>query len=150
MRSAASRTQSAPTTTSTPTSGLVATYVGTREENVEEACGLIAKELERLRAEPVSDEELARGQGARQGPHSPLVGVDRHTDVAQRPRGHVRDPHYTLDEMLEKVDAVTVDDVTALSEELYDPRHLSAACIGRSEDLFRSAVAGVAEPLATA
>jgi hypothetical protein len=40
--------------------------------------------------------------------------------------------------------------VTALSQELYDPQHLSAACIGRSEELFRSAVSGVAEPLAAA
>jgi len=36
--------------------GLVATYVGTREENVEEACSVIATELQRLRSEPVSEE----------------------------------------------------------------------------------------------
>ncbi len=43
-------------------SGLVATYVGTREENVEEACSIIGAELERLRSEPVSEEELARAK----------------------------------------------------------------------------------------
>ena len=43
-------------------SGLVATYVGTREDNVEEACAIIGAELERLRTEPVSDEELARAK----------------------------------------------------------------------------------------
>ena len=40
-------------------SGLVATYVGTREDNVEEACAIIGAELARLRSEPVSGEELA-------------------------------------------------------------------------------------------
>ena len=34
-------------------SGLVATYVGTREDNVEEACAVIGAELEKLRSEPV-------------------------------------------------------------------------------------------------
>jgi predicted Zn-dependent peptidase len=130
--------------------GLVATYVGTREENVEEACGLIAKELERLRAEPVSDEELARGKEHIKG-RTVLSSESTATRMSRNARAVMFGiPTYTLDELLEKADAVTVDDVTALSEELYDPRHLSAACIGRSEDLFRSAVAGVAEPLAAA
>ncbi len=43
-------------------SGLVATYVGTREDNVEEACAIIGAELSRLRSEPVSAEELARAK----------------------------------------------------------------------------------------
>ena len=34
--------------------GLVATYVGTREDNVEEACAIIGAEMARLRSEPVS------------------------------------------------------------------------------------------------
>ena len=48
-------------------------------------------------------------------------------------------PLYSLDEVLEKVEAVSVDDVTALCEELYDPSHLSAACIGRDEKDLRAA-----------
>ena len=58
-------------------SGLVATYVGTREDNVEEACAIIGAELARLRSEPVSAEELAPRQGERQGEARPLLGVDR-------------------------------------------------------------------------
>src|SRR4249919_2824477 len=42
--------------------GLVAGYVGTREENVAEACSVIGAELERLRGAPVSAEELSRAQ----------------------------------------------------------------------------------------
>ena len=40
-------------------SGLVASYVGTREDNVEEACSIIGAELARLRSEPVTAEELS-------------------------------------------------------------------------------------------
>jgi predicted Zn-dependent peptidase len=130
--------------------GLVATYVGTREENVDEACAVIAVELKRLRSEPLSAQELARGKEHVKG-RLVLSSESTATRMSRIARAVMFDtPLYTLDEMLEKVDAVAVDDVAALSEELYDPDRLSAACIGRTEDLFRSAVAGIAEPLAAA
>ena len=70
-------------------SGLVATYVGTREDNVEEACAIIGAELARLRSEPVSARAGA-GQGERQGPPRALLGVDRGADDADLPRHPVR------------------------------------------------------------
>ena len=48
-------------------------------------------------------------------------------------------PLLSLDEMLERVEAVTDEDVAALVTELYDPERLSAACIGPQEELFREA-----------
>ena len=130
--------------------GLVATYVGTREENVEEACEVIAGEMQRLRSEPASGEEIERAKEHVKG-RLVLSSESTATRMSRIARAVLFDtPLYTLDEMLEKVDAVTADDLAALGEELYDPVKLSAACIGRSEELFRSAVAGVAEPLATA
>jgi predicted Zn-dependent peptidase len=130
--------------------GLVATYVGTREENVEQASEVIATELQRLRSEPVSDEELARGKEQVKG-RLVLSSESTGTRMSRNARSVLfGTPLYTLDEMLAKIDAVTVEDVSALAEEFYDPRHLSAACIGRSEELFRSAVADVAEPLPAA
>jgi predicted Zn-dependent peptidase len=130
--------------------GLVATYVGTREENVEKACEVIATELQRLRSEPVSDDELARGKEHVKG-RLVLSSESTATRMARIARAVLfGTPLYTLDEMLEKVDAVSAEDVAELSEELYDQRHLSAACVGRNEELFRAAVADVAEPLATA
>jgi predicted Zn-dependent peptidase len=130
--------------------GLVATYVGTREDNVEEACGLIATELERLRSQPVTEEEITRGKEHLKG-RTVLSAESTATRMSRNARAILFGlPLYTLDEMLAKVEAVTIDDITALSEELYDQERLSAACIGRSEDLFRAAVASVAEPLAAA
>jgi predicted Zn-dependent peptidase len=122
--------------------------VGTREENVQQACELIAAELQRLRTEPVSGEELARAKEHVKG-RLVLSLESSGTRMSRNARSVTfGTPLYTLDEILEKIDSVTVDDLAALSEELYDRRRLSAACIGRSEDLFRSAVADVAEPLA--
>jgi predicted Zn-dependent peptidase len=128
--------------------GLVAAYVGTREDNVEEACSVIGAELERLRAEVVSAEELER---AKENVKGRLVlssesTAARMTRVSRATLFGL--PVESLDEMLGKVDAVEVDDVTELAGELYDAERLSAACVGRDEDCFRRAIAPVNESLA--
>src|SRR6187455_1778396 len=89
--------------------GMVATYVGTREDNVEEACQIIGAELERLRSEPVSDDELARGKEHVKG-RLVLSSESTAARMARNARSVLFDtPLYSLDEMLEKVDGVTVD-----------------------------------------
>jgi predicted Zn-dependent peptidase len=131
-------------------SGLVATYVGTREDNVEEACAIIGAELERLRAEPVSAEELDR---AKENVKGRLVLSSESTGarMTRISRATLFDlPIDSLDEMLAKVDAVSVDQLTELARELYGAERLSAACIGRGEDHFRSALAPVSASLAAA
>jgi predicted Zn-dependent peptidase len=59
-------------------------------------------------------------------------------------------PLLSLDEMLERTERVTAEDVEALAMELYNPERLSAACIGPAEDRFRDASAAVSEALAAA
>jgi predicted Zn-dependent peptidase len=56
-------------------------------------------------------------------------------------------PLLTLDEMLAKVDAVAVEDVTELASQLYAPEHLSAAAVGKDEERFRESVGPVSEAL---
>ena len=144
-RSAASPTRSAPTTSSTPTPGLVATYVGTREDNVEEACAIIGAELARLRSEPVSAEELARAKESVKG-RLVLSSESTAARMTRISRATLFDlPIESLDEMLAKVDAVEVDDLTELAAELYGAERLSAACVGADEDCFREALAPVSE-----
>ena len=131
-------------------SGLVATYVGTREDNVEEACTIIGKELRRLRSEPVSAEELAR---AKENVKGRLVlssesTAARMTRISRATLFGL--PIDSLDEMLARVDAVTVEELTALAAELYGAERLSAACVGRAEDRFRRALAPVSETLLAA
>jgi predicted Zn-dependent peptidase len=131
-------------------SGMVATYVGTREDNVEEACRVIGAELERLRAEPVSDEELVRAKENVKG-RLVLSSESTAARMTRISRATLFDlPIDSLDEMLAKVDAVTVDDVTELATELYGAERLSAACIGRDESRFRDALPPVSEGLVAA
>jgi predicted Zn-dependent peptidase len=131
-------------------SGLIASYVGTREENVEEACAIIGAELARLRREPVSAEELDRAKESVKG-RLVLSSESTAARMTRISRATLFDlPIDSLDEMLAKVDAVTVDDLTALATELYGPERLSAACIGREESHFRQALTPVSEELVAA
>jgi predicted Zn-dependent peptidase len=51
------------------------------------------------------------------------------------------------EEIAERIDAVTAEDVRQLAHDLYDPAGLSAAGVGPSEDDFRSALRAVAPAL---
>ncbi len=130
--------------------GLVATYVGTRKDNVEEACAIIGAELARLRSEPVSAEELSRAKESVKGRLvlSSESTAARMTRISRATLFGL--PIESLDEMLAKVDAVEVDDLTELAAELYGGERLSAACVGTDEDCFRAALAPVSESLAAA
>ena len=117
--------------------GLVATYVGTREDNVEEACAIIGTELARLRSEPVSGEELTRAKESVKGRLvlSSESTAARMTRISRATLFGL--PIESLDEMLARVDAIEVDDLTELAAELYGAERLSAACVGADEDRFR-------------
>ncbi|MFL5873969.1 MAG: M16 family metallopeptidase [Solirubrobacterales bacterium] len=130
--------------------GLVATYVGTREDNVEEACSIIGAELARLRTEPVSEEELVRAKESVKGRLvlSSESTAARMTRISRATLFGL--PIESLDEMLAKVDAIAVDDLTELAQELYGADRLSAACVGADEDRFRKALAPVSEALVAA
>jgi predicted Zn-dependent peptidase len=129
-------------------SGLVATYIGTRADNVEEACSIIGRELERLRSEPVSDQELSRAKEHVKG-RLVLSSESTAARMTRIGRATLFDlPIFSLDEMLARVDAVTVDDLQELASQLYPGDGLSAACIGPTEDRFRKALAPVSEALA--
>jgi predicted Zn-dependent peptidase len=127
--------------------GAVAMYVGTREENVAEACEIIGRELSALRDEGVTTEELERAKEHVKG-RMVLSLESTGARMARLARSLLFDvPLLSLDEMLARVDAVDADDVAALARDFYDPAALSAACIGPREDCFRTATAAVSDAL---
>jgi predicted Zn-dependent peptidase len=131
-------------------SGMVATYVGTREDNVEEACAVIGAELERLRSEPVSADELTRAKENVKG-RLVLSSESTAARMSRISRSTLFNlPIESLDSMLAKVDAVSVGELSELASELYGAERLSAACVGRDEECFRKALAPVSEALAAA
>jgi predicted Zn-dependent peptidase len=130
--------------------GSVAMYVGTREDNVAEACEIIGRELAGLRDEGVTEEELARAKEHVKG-RMVLALESTGTRMSRLARSILFDvPLLSLDEMLERTERVSADDVAELAAEFYDPERLSAACIGPGEERFREATASVSEALAAA
>jgi predicted Zn-dependent peptidase len=127
--------------------GFVATYVGTRPENVGEACEIIGRELATLHAEGATADELDRAKEHVKG--RMVLGLESTgARMARLARGVLFDtPVLSLDEMLARVDAVSAEEVAELAAEFYDPDRLAAACVGRDEDLFRSAAGHVSEAL---
>ncbi|MFL5908654.1 MAG: M16 family metallopeptidase [Solirubrobacterales bacterium] len=131
-------------------SGLIGIYVGTREDNVRESCEIIGRELGSLHADGISDDELERAKEHVKG-RIVLSSESTASRMARIGKALLFDtPLLTLDELLEKVDGVSRDDVAELARELYAPDSLSAAAIAPSEERFRAALAPVSEALAAA
>ncbi|MDQ3572476.1 MAG: insulinase family protein [Actinomycetota bacterium] len=130
--------------------GSVAMYVGTREENVAEACAIISRELALLSADGVRGEELRRAKEQIKG-RIVLSMESTAARMSRIARATLFDlPLLSLDEMLARVDAVNEDEMGAIAAELFDPARFSAACIGRDEDCFRKAAGAVSESLVAA
>ncbi len=131
-------------------SGLIGIYVGTRQDNVQEACEIIGRELASIHTDGISDDELVRAKEHVKG-RMVLSSESTAARMGRIAKATLFDtPLLTLDELLEKVDAVSLDDVAELARQLYAPESLSAAAIAPSEDRFRAALAPVSEALAAA
>jgi predicted Zn-dependent peptidase len=130
--------------------GAVAMYVGTRADNVSEACEIIGRELAKLHSEGITEDELVRAKEHVKG--RMVLGLESTSARMSRiARGILFDiPLLSLDEMLERVDAVDLEEIAVLADEFYDPGKLAAACVGPEEDCFRTAAAEVNERLVAA
>jgi predicted Zn-dependent peptidase len=130
--------------------GQIGLYVGTRPENLVEVCEVLAGELERIREEPVSAEELERAKDNVKGRivlalESTSARMDRLGSAVLAGM-----PILELDETIERIAAVDHDQVGALAAEMLAPERLCAAAIGPDEDLFRVAIAPLTPALAEA
>ncbi|MGA8217117.1 MAG: pitrilysin family protein, partial [Solirubrobacterales bacterium] len=131
-------------------SGLIGIYIGTRQDNVQEACEIIGRELASIHTDGITDEELARAKEHVKG-RMVLSSESTSARMGRIGKSVLFDtPLLSLDELIERVDRVTSQEVAELARELYAPDSLSAAAIAPSEDRFRSALAPVSEALAAA
>jgi predicted Zn-dependent peptidase len=126
--------------------GQVGLYVGTRPDNLAEALEVVSSELGRLRESPATAEELER---AKENVKARIVlGMESSAARMNRLGSSVLYdvPLLEPDELVERIDAVSLEDLESLAQELWAPDRLSAAGIGPDEDAFRKAV----EPLGVA
>jgi predicted Zn-dependent peptidase len=127
--------------------GEVGLYVGTRPENLAEAVQTIATELERFVEDPASAQELDRSRENLKG----RMVLSLESTGARMSRLGISVlnglPILSVDEVIERIDAVDVAALRELAGELFVADRLSVACVGPEEDAFREALtplAGVA------
>jgi predicted Zn-dependent peptidase len=94
-------------------------YVGTTPSQADTALNVIRDELAKVVAEGITTEELERAKGSMRGglalsledPNSRMVRLGRDELSGM--------PHLSVDERLEKLEAVTLDDVQAIATDLF-------------------------------
>lgn len=130
--------------------GEIGLYVGTRPDRVAESIEIFARELAHLVEEPATADEFLRAKENLKGRtalsmESPMgrmlqIGGSVLFDV----------PVLSLDEIEQRIEDVTIDDLRAITAEFYAPRRFSVAAVGADESLVRGAIAALDPNLADA
>jgi predicted Zn-dependent peptidase len=120
--------------------GEIGLYVGTRPDNLEQALAVIATELQRCVERPADEQELTRSRENLKG----RVVLSMESTAARM--SHLgasllhEMPILSVDEVIERIDAVSLSDLEALAGELFAPERLSVACVGPDRQIFESAI----------
>ncbi|MFI7203654.1 M16 family metallopeptidase [Micromonospora aurantiaca (nom. illeg.)] len=110
-------------------SGVFAVYAGCAPGKVDEVLDLTRAELARVAAEGITEAELARGKGMSKG--SFVLGLeDTGSRMSRLAKGELLYGNLMpVDDLLARVDAVTLDDVNTLAADLLG-RPMSLAVVG--------------------
>jgi predicted Zn-dependent peptidase len=121
--------------------GQVGIYIGTRADNLAECLDVTAAELRHVGDGGIREGELERAKENLRG--RLLLSLESTSNRMTRlGRAMITDVELlSIEETIERIDAVTADDVAALAQELLAPEALSVAGIGPREKRFRDAVA---------
>lgn len=120
--------------------GEIGLYVGTRPDRIAESIEIFSRELAHLVEDPATPAELTRAKENLKGRtalsmESPMgrmmqLGGSTLFDV----------PILSLDEIEQRVDAVTREDLSAIAGEFYAPERFNVAAVGADESLIRGAL----------
>lgn len=118
--------------------GAIKTYVGSTTGNVEEAVGIIVREMGRMRETPVEPEELERTK--QQLKSSTLLALESTAARMNRVGRSVIQESELLspEEIAQRIEAVTADDVMRLANDHLDTEKMYLSAVGPKElDLGR-------------
>jgi predicted Zn-dependent peptidase len=122
-------------------SGELGVYVGTRPDNLGQALAVVADELARCIEDPATAEEIERSRENLKGRMA--LGLESTGARMSRLGGSLLAglPLLSIGELIERIDAVTVDDLRELAAQLLDPERLSIVAVGPDEGAFHAAIA---------
>lgn len=110
--------------------GMFGVYLGVDPQKVLDALRLVLKEIEVLRQEGISEQDLEDAKQQIKG--NMMLGLESTSNRMMRlARMEMTMGKYvTLDDTIEEIDKVTGEQVIAVARELIDPRRLSLAALG--------------------
>jgi predicted Zn-dependent peptidase len=115
--------------------GMVTVYAGCATDKVPEVVDLTLAELRELRATAVPDEELRRAKDHLKG--SLMLSLEstssRMSHLAREEIYFGR--HFTLDDLLSRIEAVTTGDVQRVANDLFRDGQVVATLVGPDEDV---------------
>ncbi len=121
-------------TSSSRDTGCLGIYAGIASDNLDETIQLILVELDKIRSERISEDELTRGKEQIKGNF--ILGLESTSSYAGwiGEREIYDEELLTVDDVLERIDAVTVDDVLRIGQDLLQTSELNLALVGKVED----------------
>jgi len=114
-------------------SGVFAIYAGCAPGKVDELLALVKSELAEVAANGLTEAEVLRGKGMMKG--ALVLGLeDTGSRMSRLAKGELLyDEQLSVDELLARIDAVTVDDVRAIAAEILG-RPMTLAVVGPFAD----------------
>jgi predicted Zn-dependent peptidase len=110
--------------------GCLAVYAGTSLASASKVVQSVVKEFRNLKAEPVPEEELKRSKAQLKG--SLMLSLEsstaRMSNLARQEMYF--DRFYDLDELIEKIEAVTAEDLTELANEFFKTESVAVTVLG--------------------
>jgi predicted Zn-dependent peptidase len=121
--------------------GEVGVYLGTRPENLKDALSVVAGELAHCVQEPASEEELTRSRENLKGRMA--LALESTGARMSRLGTSVLNglPILSVEEMIERIDSVSIPELEKLADELFQTARLSVAGVGPDEEAFHAAIA---------
>jgi len=114
--------------------GCLAIYAGTSVESARKVVESIINEFRELKQQPVGDEELRRAKDHLKG--SLMLSLEstasRMTNLARQEMYFGR--FFTLDELVESIEAVTASDVQRIAQTFFDPKQIALTVLGNLEN----------------
>jgi len=114
--------------------GCMAIYAGTAVETAGQVIQSIVKELREIKENLVPAEELRRTKDNLKG--SFMLGLEstssRMTNLARQELHFKR--FFSLDEMIEKIEAVTAEQIREIAREFFQPKNITLAVLGNLGD----------------
>ncbi len=110
--------------------GYLTVYAGTAKENVRRVIDLVIEEFRRMKTQLLAEEEIRRAKDYLKG--SMLLGLEssssRMSNLARQEMYFGR--HVSMDEIAQRVDAVTREEVLEVANELLDSSRLGLTILG--------------------